>query len=240
MKAHHLALTLALTLSATAFPQSNPANPQASPIQNTRANPALAENYGKLPLSFEANQGQSDPQVKFLSKGNGYTLFLTNKSAVLALTKPEKKPGCPILTDRTPTGKPCESKVGKGGSDASRRGGTAQNSTPSTNKTDIVRMELTGSNQSTKVEGNQPLPATANYFLGNDPSKWQTNLPTYAKVTYKHVYPGVDLLYSGNQSQLTLPSECVAHKRSGFGLSSGCRCNFASGCEGGFSSVGLK
>ena len=43
--------------------------------------------YGKLPLSFELNQGQTDPQVKFLSRGGGYTLFLTPTEAVLALRK---------------------------------------------------------------------------------------------------------------------------------------------------------
>src|SRR6266699_4087471 len=45
----------------------------------------LAESYGKLPLSFEANQGQTDPRVKFLSRGSGYSLFLTGDEAVLAL-----------------------------------------------------------------------------------------------------------------------------------------------------------
>ena len=48
--------------------------------------------YGKLPLSFEANQGQTDEQVKFLSRGKGYTLFLTPTEAVLALRKnPEQE-----------------------------------------------------------------------------------------------------------------------------------------------------
>ena len=52
------------------------------------AQPRLQESYGKLPLSFEANQGQTDPQVKFLSRGSGYSLFLTGSEAVLALKKP--------------------------------------------------------------------------------------------------------------------------------------------------------
>src|SRR5438132_7693991 len=47
----------------------------------------LNQAYGKLPLSFEANQGQTDPQVKFLSRGNGYSLFLTPTEAVLVLKK---------------------------------------------------------------------------------------------------------------------------------------------------------
>src|SRR5690348_13599813 len=46
----------------------------------------LLEGYAKLPLSFEANSGQTDPQVKFLSRGHGYTLFLTDFGAVISLT----------------------------------------------------------------------------------------------------------------------------------------------------------
>jgi hypothetical protein len=47
----------------------------------------IAKNYGKLPLSFEENQGQTDVQVRFLSRGPDYTLFLTESSAVLKLTR---------------------------------------------------------------------------------------------------------------------------------------------------------
>ena len=47
----------------------------------------LVGNYGKLPLSFEANHGQTDPQVKFLSRGHGYALFLTAGEAVLTLQR---------------------------------------------------------------------------------------------------------------------------------------------------------
>ena len=48
----------------------------------------LAANYGSVPLHFEANAGQADAQVKFLSRGSGYSLFLTSDEAVLALQKP--------------------------------------------------------------------------------------------------------------------------------------------------------
>jgi len=50
----------------------------------------LVQTYGRLPLAFEANHGQTDGSVKFLSRGNGYTLFLTANEAVLALRKPQK------------------------------------------------------------------------------------------------------------------------------------------------------
>src|SRR6059058_5022969 len=61
----------------------------ASAAEATQAR--LAESYGKIPLSFEANRGQTDPRVKFLSRGSGYTLFLTGDEAVLALRS--QKPG---------------------------------------------------------------------------------------------------------------------------------------------------
>jgi hypothetical protein len=61
-------------------------NPK-SQIQNHR----LVEAYGKLPLSFEINQGQTDSQVKFLSRGPGYTLFLTGEEAVLSLRSQESE-----------------------------------------------------------------------------------------------------------------------------------------------------
>ena len=68
--------------------------------------------------------------------------------------------------------------------------------------TDVVRMQLAGANPELHPIGTEPLPGTANYFLGNDPAKWHTGVPTYARVRYRGVYPGVDLVYYGNQRQL--------------------------------------
>jgi hypothetical protein len=49
--------------------------------------PRVMANYGKLPLSFEANGGQADPKVKFLSRGKGYTFFLTGDGSALSLRR---------------------------------------------------------------------------------------------------------------------------------------------------------
>ena len=62
-----------------------PGIPAASARANQATHARLLQNYGKLPLSFEANQGQTEARVKFLSRGRGYTLFLTADEAVLAL-----------------------------------------------------------------------------------------------------------------------------------------------------------
>jgi hypothetical protein len=66
---------------------SNPADQPVSTEATPETRAQVSKAYGKLPLSFEVNQGQTVPQVKFLSRGNGYNLFLTSNEAVLVLSK---------------------------------------------------------------------------------------------------------------------------------------------------------
>jgi hypothetical protein len=146
------------------------------PDQPTRAR--VSEAYGKLPLSFEANQGQTDNRVNFVSRGKGYTLFLTPTEAVLSLTKDEPK--------------------AKGQRQEAKRKQEQPESTPSS----VLRMQLVGANSQPQVTGIEKLSGRVNYFIGNDPQQWHTDVPTYAKVEYQEVYPGVDLVYYGNQRQL--------------------------------------
>jgi hypothetical protein len=131
--------------------------------------------YEKLPLGFEANRGQTDAQVKFLSKGSGYSLFLTSTQAVFRLQKPANQNRDRIRSEQAA---------------APERSGA------------VIRMRLVGSNSLAKVEGVEQLPGKSNYFIGNDPTQWRTNVPTYAKVRFENVYPGVDLVYYGHQRQL--------------------------------------
>src|ERR1700682_728726 len=144
---------------------------------------AVSESYGKLPLSFEANVGQTSSQVKFLSRGQGYTLFLTpSGEAVLALRKsvPKRDPLKPTALVSMP----------------------APPIPDATGPLAIVRMKLVGANAKPRVEALDELSGKANYLIGNDRKKWRTNVPLYAKVRYREVYPGVDLVYYGNQRQL--------------------------------------
>jgi hypothetical protein len=64
---------------------------------------------------------------------------------------------------------------------------------------EIVRMHLLGGNPNAPVTGLDPLVTKVNYFLGNDPNQWHTNIPTFAKVHYDDVYPGIDLVYYSSQ-----------------------------------------
>lgn len=152
---------------------------QAQP-QTSRV--ALAASYTKLPLTFELNQGQTDGEVKFLSRGMGYSLYLTGNQAVLALQGNQKSVHDTNLT-RTPQGATSRDMLGQ------RKPANPR----------LLQMTVVGANAAAKLVGLEQLPGKSNYFIGNDPKKWHTNVPTYAKVKYQGVYRGVDLVYYGNQ-----------------------------------------
>src|SRR5258708_3163556 len=58
----------------------------------------------------------------------------------------------------------------------------------------VERMKLVGANRKARVEPLDKQPGISNYFIGNDPSKWQTNIPNYGRVALRSVYPGIDLI----------------------------------------------
>ncbi|MCA1557493.1 MAG: hypothetical protein LC731_03015, partial [Acidobacteria bacterium] len=66
----------------------------------------------------------------------------------------------------------------------------------------VLRMNLVGANQSAAVEGLNELEGKVNYFIGDDPTKWRANIPTFGRVRYNGVYPGIDVVYYGNQRHL--------------------------------------
>lgn len=149
--------------------------------------------YARLPLAFEANQGQVDSEVKFLSRGNGYTLFLTSTEAVLSLAAPALEPGSGPQNSSSTSGLAPNLKQkhpGHGHAGEAKASNT------------VVRMKLVGANPAAEVSGDGMLPGTSNYFVGTDRNHWRSNVPNYAQVRYREVYPGIDLVYYGNQQQL--------------------------------------
>jgi hypothetical protein len=127
-----------------------------------------------LPLFFEANRGQTDPRVRFLSRASGYTLFLTPTEITLVESKTpavsRHKPQASVENSKTPPA--------------------------------VVRMKLAGSNPSPELTGVDELPGKVNYLVGNDPRAWHTGVPLYSQVREQQVYPGVDLVFHGDDRQL--------------------------------------
>ncbi len=65
-----------------------------------------------------------------------------------------------------------------------------------------VSMALDGGNSNPAVVGTDQLPGKSNYFIGDDPQKWHRDIPQFARVHYQNVYPGIDLVYYGDQGRL--------------------------------------
>ncbi len=156
----------------------------------TGGNQALMQSYGQLPISFEANVGQTDAQVQYLARGSGYALFLTSTGAVLNLQSQS-------------SGEPGASATGVLLASSLPPVAYAPGSPMSFATTNVaLAMNMVGANLQATVIGQDQLPGTSNYFIGNDATQWHTGITNYGQVAYQDVYPGVNLVYYGNQQQL--------------------------------------
>jgi hypothetical protein len=140
--------------------------------------------YGHLPLSFEPNRGQAASRIRFISHDNGATLFLTSTDAVLALARFDP----PIGKDFA------KSAV----SNERAHGMRALPGSGMNTKVEALalRMKFEGADTSARAEGMGLLPGISNYLIGNDPHAWHTGIPNYAKVRYRNLYPGIDLIFT--------------------------------------------
>jgi hypothetical protein len=184
-------LLLLFLLCANPCP-APPLRAAAGPSRNDNSASLLAapfsslhweSSYGRLPLAFEPNLGQADSRASFLCRGNGYSLCLTSEGVVLALRKP--RPGPSLQSTRSKAGRYPD------------RPALASPAPP-----DVIRLGWEGARQGFSYEAGDKLPGISNYLIGNDRSQWLTNIPQYAKVTAREVYPGTDVSYYGNQGRL--------------------------------------
>jgi hypothetical protein len=186
----------ALAIVAIALLVSSPASRHtaASATAGTRAPQPLTPaarsrvqaSFAALPLAFEENKGQTDSQVEYMARGNGYTLFLTANDAVFSLSSASTASRMSTIRRGT---QPRANNLHK------------QNDTQK-DSTAVIRMQLAGGNALAKVSASGQLPGKSNYFIGNDPSKWQKDVAHYARVSYQDVYPGINLAFHGAQRQV--------------------------------------
>jgi hypothetical protein len=144
-----------------------------------------------LPLAFEANQGQTDPQVKYMARGSGYTVFLTASDTVFALNASSLAPQNLALRGARNSG-PASKPASK----------SSTHPLPSNHRTAAIHMHLIGGNPHSQIISGNELPGRSNYFLGNDPGQWHTNVEQYERISYRDVYPGINMAFYGVQKQL--------------------------------------
>jgi hypothetical protein len=178
----HLSKLTPAPKSAVSAPRPAAAS---SPAISSESRARAMKTYAALPMMFEANNGQTDPHVKFLSHAAGYTLFLTDKEAVLSL----------------PTGSPASALAHTGPHSRNSVGSHLEES-EAPKPTGIVRLKFAGDSAPAAISGRDQLPGKTNYLIGNDPKQWHTNVPNYDGVVYRNVYPGVDAVFHGDDRRL--------------------------------------
>jgi uncharacterized protein (TIGR03437 family) len=181
-----VAITLMLLAGLTALIK----RPASAPVSTTKAISA----FGQAPLSFEARD-----DAQFIARGPGYSIGLKANEAWLHLSVPR------FSVEPASNGKTRERKIlspnDPNRSDVFWSRLLAQSSLHN-HQSSVLRMKLAGADPASKAEALETLPGKVNYFIGADPQAWREGAPTYAKVRYQEVYPGIDLVYYGNQRRL--------------------------------------
>ena len=179
---HRGAAATASTASFTSQPQT------VTPAARKR----VQASFAALPLAFEQNQGQADPQVKYMARGNGYKFYLTSSEAILTVHKRGENSEVRTMIE--------DKRLGPAKVKSMLRRRQRVNAKPA--QVAVVRMRLLGANSAVQLAAADPQAGKMNYFLGKDPSKWHSNISLFGRVNYRNLYPGVDLAFHGAGRQL--------------------------------------
>ena len=170
-----LSLLLLAALLATCLPLRD--IPASVSVLDTGQQPGASTS--KRSTAFVPNPEQTNPALLFRTLGAAGTLFFGRHEVVFPL--PSSNHTAALFS---------------GLSEASTSD-LAMSTEPTT-----LRLRFVGGNPDTHVVGEERLPGIVNYFIGNDPAKWHTNIPTYGSIVYERLYPGIDLFYSDGEGFL--------------------------------------
>jgi hypothetical protein len=155
------------------------------------------QSLNKMPLSFTKNMGQWDDRVLFRANASGATMWFTKEGITYQFTRridsgnPNDRRG----TLHVPAG--TRSVPLQEGLDSRLRGNDVK---PDSVEQLVLTAKFVGANPNPEVVAEGQLEYKCNYFLGNDPTKWHTDVPNYEAITLKDIYPGIDLKYSGRRA----------------------------------------
>ena len=170
-----ITLVILFSLSQTSY-SNEPNN-----IENL-SNIQITKNLASMSLSFTENQGQWDDKVKFRANAGGATMWFASDGAYYQFTRAiESEDSNPV------------SVVGQ----VSPRPDKMNRQLDST-ETMMIKATFVGANLNPQMVGVDMMEYKCNYFIGNDQSKWATDVPNYQAVFYEEIYDGIDLKYYGN------------------------------------------
>jgi Beta-propeller repeat len=172
-----LALTLVVGFATGDEHREIVASPQPSHLTDAITPQRRVAGYVHLPIRFEPNVGQAPSQIEYLARGTHYAVAITERGAILSLRQGD---------------------LPQNGVKRTSHARTPLTSGPAVR----VRLSLVHAEAKPQLRAERPQNSVSNYFIGNDPSKWHSNVANYAAVRYEQMYPGVDWVIYGNPQQL--------------------------------------
>ncbi len=161
-----------------AQPEIVPAN-SVSPIEaKARLQSHARSLFAGLPLMFEPNLGQGNPAEGALDVNDPRVKFIARGSNYSLFLGSQ---GAILNLSAIKSARKSAKKV---------------------NVVESLQMKLAGANANARVTAAEALPGKSNYLLGNDPAKWKIGVPQFARVRYENIYPGINLVFYGNQGHL--------------------------------------
>ncbi len=152
---------------------------------NVEASQPIVEDMRGIPLVFTKNMGQWDEAVKFRTSARGAVVWICKDKVVFQFLRKVDNSSFEVQDDYL--------------SDSDPKGRIAHQ------KDSVEQLAITanfvGANPDVAVIGEGLLEYKCNYFIGNDPSKWRTDVPNFETVTLKEIYPGMNLRLSSDQEQ---------------------------------------
>ena len=144
--------------------------------------PTISDVFANRRLPFELNTGQTDASVQFLSRGQGYQIFLQSDEMVLSLTKEREPTEAELLEHPEWVGREVRLR-------------------------DVVSVQLEGADSTTPLIGHSQLKSRSNYFIGQERDLALTDIPHYGEVLGQDVYDGIDVRYQGDGRKLRFDLE---------------------------------
>jgi hypothetical protein len=202
-----LFVALALLLPVVAFPTASAqfsANIDVSVPATTVLDTSpmrINVDWGRMPVYFIENQGQVDERVAYYVQGSDKVLYFAAGGVTFVLTEqspdsigPERggRPGAQASRDPMASIRDRESRLSG-----------REPSAPVAHW--VVKLDFIGANPDVRPVGEERQETVISYFRGQ-PDQWHTGLPTYNRLVYRDLWPGIDLVYYGTVDRLKYES----------------------------------
>ena len=204
-----LGLAFLLITISTASQKESFLSEASDAVQPLKPSSVKAEvDFGRMPLYFVENKGQMDERVAYYVQGKDKTIYFSSGGVTFVLVSPGSSKQETEGKDLLGLKHGADMNSGAGQVHSLNSGLVARDSVRGTSGEGskaaecwVVKLEFIGANRDVRPLGQDKTGAIISYFKGK-PEEWRTGLPTYSRIVYRNLWPGIDLVYCGTVNKL--------------------------------------